>query len=95
MIIPVVLSGGSGTRLWPLSRSDFPKQFLNLFEGHSLFQITLNRIKSLASLHSPIVVCNEAHRFIVCQQAQDINFQLSTILLEPAPRNSKSRSLVS
>ncbi len=88
MIIPVVLSGGSGTRLWPLSRSDFPKQFLNLFKGHSLFQITLNRIKNLALLHNPIVVCNEAHRFIVYQQAQDINFQLSTILLEPTPRNT-------
>ncbi|WP_190247531.1 mannose-1-phosphate guanylyltransferase/mannose-6-phosphate isomerase [Candidatus Methylopumilus universalis] len=88
MIFPVLLSGGSGTRLWPLSRAGFPKQFLDLFQGQSLFQMTLLRLKGLSSASKPIVICNEAHRFIISEQASDIKVALSSIMLEPSPRNT-------
>jgi mannose-1-phosphate guanylyltransferase len=66
MISPVILSGGSGTRLWPLSRADYPKQFLPLFGDQSLFQATLQRVAGLSSVASPLVVCSEEHRFLNC-----------------------------
>lgn len=71
-MIPVILSGGSGTRLWPLSRSSYPKQFLPITEEKTLFQLTLERIshlnQSLANFQNPIIVTNENHRFIVAEQ---------------------------
>jgi mannose-1-phosphate guanylyltransferase len=88
MIFPVLLSGGSGTRLWPLSRAGFPKQFLDLFQGQSLFQMTLLRLKGLNPSSKPMVICNEAHRFIISEQAQAIDVSLSSIMLEPSPRNT-------
>ncbi|CAM8391225.1 {ManC} Mannose-1-phosphate guanylyltransferase [Candidatus Methylopumilus planktonicus] len=88
MIFPVLLSGGSGTRLWPLSRAGFPKQFLDLFQGQSLFQMTLLRLNCLSNASKPIVICNEAHRFIISEQASDIKVALSSIMLEPSPRNT-------
>ena len=69
MIIPVVLSGGSGTRLWPLSREHFPKQLLPLAGGsETMLQATVARTAGLPGVVAPVVVCNEAHRFMVAEQ---------------------------
>jgi mannose-1-phosphate guanylyltransferase/mannose-6-phosphate isomerase len=88
-ICPIILSGGAGTRLWPLSRTLFPKQFLNLVSGQSLFVETVSRISGLAlETLPPLVVCNEAHRFLVAQQLQDAGFDHSGILLEPCGKNT-------
>ena len=89
-IIPVILSGGEGTRLWPLSRNNFPKQFLTLKESHkqSLFQQTQERIKSINNLDSPIIICNEEHRFIASEQLRQISVSPKAILLEPFCRNT-------
>lgn len=85
-VIPVVLSGGSGTRLWPLSREKYPKQLLNLTDGeHTMLQQTLQRVKHLAD---PILVCNQDHRFIVAEQCSFIDLVPSAILLEPLARNT-------
>ncbi len=86
-MIPVILSGGSGTRLWPLSRKMYPKQFIELLSEHTLFQETLLRLKRLP-IKDPIVVCNEEHRFIVAENLQNIKGQASSIILEPAGRNT-------
>lgn len=87
-ITPVILSGGSGTRLWPVSRSLNPKQFLNFFGKYSLFQDALLRVKDKKLFHNPIAVCNEEHRFIVAEEMQKIKSSPSSILLEPASRNT-------
>jgi mannose-1-phosphate guanylyltransferase/mannose-6-phosphate isomerase len=87
-MIPVIMSGGSGTRLWPLSRKNMPKQFLRLFGERSLFQNTLTRLSDLSGLEAPIVVCNETHRFMVAEQLQEIAVTESDILLEPCARNT-------
>ena len=71
MIIPVLLSGGSGTRLWPLSRTQYPKQFLNLVNETTLLQDTIFRLP--ANISSPVIICNEEHRFIVAEQLRQIN----------------------
>lgn len=88
MIIPVILSGGSGTRLWPLSRKNLPKQFLPLTGASSLFQQTVERARGLANVGAPIVVCSEAHRFLVAEQLLEMKAEGASILLEPAPRNT-------
>ena len=89
-IIPVILSGGSGSRLWPLSRELYPKQFLNLVSKTSLFQDTLERCRCIkgVSVENPLVVCNEEHRFIVAEQLRDQGIQATGILLEPIGRNT-------
>ncbi|WP_339076740.1 mannose-1-phosphate guanylyltransferase/mannose-6-phosphate isomerase [Acetobacter sp. AC2005] len=86
-VVPVILSGGSGSRLWPVSRSSFPKQFWPLLSENTLLQQTAMRGVN-AHLSSPVVVCNEAHRFIVAEQLREIGIKDSHILLEPAARNS-------
>ena len=88
-LIPVILSGGSGTRLWPLSREKHPKQLLSLINEESLLQATVRRMDGLANvnLNDPIVVCNEEYRFVIAEQLRLINRQ-STILLEPNGRNT-------
>ncbi|MCJ0927744.1 mannose-1-phosphate guanylyltransferase/mannose-6-phosphate isomerase [Acinetobacter lwoffii] len=90
-MIPVILSGGSGTRLWPLSRSSYPKQFLPITEEKTLFQLTLERIsnlnQSLANFQNPIIVTNENHRFIVAEQLR-LQKTSAQILLEPIARNT-------
>lgn len=86
-MIPVILSGGSGTRLWPLSRPLYPKQFLALHSDKTLFQETVRRLKHLGSL-DPIVVCNDEHRFIVAENLRDINCVAQNIILEPIGRNT-------
>lgn len=87
-IIPVILSGGSGTRLWPLSRKDHPKQYLSLASENTMLQETLLRLQGLGNVCSPIIVCNSEHRFLVAEQLQQINVVDSIILLEPIGRNS-------
>ena len=86
MIIPIILAGGSGTRLWPLSRKIHPKQFISLLNETSLFQDTLTRLPKEAL--DPIVICNEDHRFLVAEQAREINVTLNSIILEPIARNT-------
>ena len=86
MIIPVILSGGSGTRLWPLSRRLYPKQFLSLVNKTSLFQDALLRLPK--EIHSPLVLCNEEHRFIVAEQLRQIKSKNSGIILEPVGKNT-------
>ena len=89
-VIPVILSGGSGTRLWPLSRESFPKQYLRLnkFDEKSLLQLTYERIRKLTNLSNPILICNEDHRFIVAEQMREIEVEPQAILLEPFGRNT-------
>lgn len=87
-IIPVILSGGSGTRLWPLSRGKKPKQFLNLLNDHSMLQNTLLRLKGLDGVEAPIIICNDDHRFMVAEQLREINIDDSVIMLEPSGRNT-------
>jgi mannose-1-phosphate guanylyltransferase len=87
-MIPVIMSGGSGTRLWPLSRKNKPKQFLSLFGDHSLFQNTLTRLSGVAAMAAPIIVCNEDHRFMVAEQLQTIDVVESDILLELCAKNT-------
>ena len=92
VIVPVILCGGSGTRLWPLSRKDYPKQFLQLMGEYSLFQQTLLRLTSLNNyahidLKPAIIVANEAHRFLVLDQLHKID-QSADIILEPIGKNT-------
>lgn len=87
-LLPVILSGGSGTRLWPLSRRGHPKQFLALTSEYTLFQETLKRLAGLESELAPIVVCNHEHRFLIAEQAQAIGCSPRHILLEPAAKNT-------
>ncbi len=88
MIQPVILSGGSGTRLWPLSTRESPKHLIPLLDHETLLQKTLLRLKGLNDLLPSIVVCNEMQRFMVAQQLQDIGCQPQAILLEPFGRNT-------
>ena len=89
-ILPVILCGGQGTRLWPLSRKSFPKQFLslNFLNGKSLLQNTQLRLEGINDLLEPIVICNSEHRFIVAEQMQELNIMPNSILLEPFGRNT-------
>lgn len=89
-ILPVVLSGGSGTRLWPLSRALYPKQFIHNLnnESTSLFSATLSRLDPKAGFAAPIVVCNNAHRFLVREEADRAGVGTTAIVLEPAARNT-------
>lgn len=87
-IIPVILSGGSGTRLWPLSRKQYPKQFLALDSQKSMLQETILRLNGIDNIEKPIIVCNTKHRFLVAEQLNEINLSNATILLEPIGRNT-------
>jgi len=87
-IIPVILSGGSGTRLWPLSRKQYPKQYLPLAGDNTMIQETILRLSGLDNLADPIIVCNADHRFLVAEQCQQIDIKNPTILLEPIGRNT-------
>ena len=88
-IIPIILAGGTGSRLWPLSRKTFPKQFLNLLDSEdTMLQKTYKRIEKLDDIYRPIVICNEEHRFIVGHQMEEINIEPLEILLEPEGRNT-------
>jgi len=86
MITPVILAGGSGSRLWPLSRSLYPKQFLSLNGSHTMLQETIARVSS-EGYASPIVICNDEHRFIAAEQLKTIDSK-GLIILEPSGRNT-------
>jgi mannose-1-phosphate guanylyltransferase/mannose-6-phosphate isomerase len=96
LLQPVILSGGSGTRLWPLSREAYPKQFLPLTSEHTMLQETVRRLDGLDEEHPrraigltpPLVVCNEAHRFLVAEQFRVMGRQSAAIILEPKGRNT-------
>lgn len=85
-VTPVIIAGGSGSRLWPLSRSLQPKQFLSLFGDSTMLQATLQRLQQV-DCDAPITICNEEHRFMVAEQLREIN-QLGKIILEPVGRNT-------
>jgi mannose-1-phosphate guanylyltransferase/mannose-6-phosphate isomerase len=88
VLIPVILSGGAGTRLWPLSREFYPKQFLSLVGERTMIQDTALRSIGLPDVSDPIIVCNEAHRFLVAEQLRQVGVEPRSILLEPAGRNT-------
>jgi len=89
-ILPVILCGGTGSRLWPLSRKSFPKQYLsiNSKSNKTLLQKTQERILNLKNIKDPIIICNEEHRFIVAEQMREIDVKPDKILLEPFGRNT-------
>ncbi len=87
-MIPVILSGGTGSRLWPLSRAMRPKQFLSITEDKTLFQLTLQRIQGIEGITAPIIVANHEHRFLAAEQAREVGVNPSAILLEPFGRNT-------
>jgi mannose-1-phosphate guanylyltransferase len=86
-MIPVILAGGSGSRLWPQSRALYPKQFLPLLGSTTMLQQTLQRLQGL-DLQNPVIVCNEDHRFLVAEQLRQIGIKPAAILLEPFGRNT-------
>ena len=86
MIVPIILSGGSGTRLWPLSRKHYPKQFISLVNQTTLFQDTILRLPD--EMDEPTIICNESHRFLVAEQLRQINKQSNNIILEPIGKNT-------
>src|SRR5262245_5401384 len=91
-IVPVVMAGGSGTRLWPLSRAGYPKQFLVLSGDTSLFQQAVERLLGLdatdIAVGAPLVVSNEEHRFLVLEQLRELGTDPAGVLLEPIGRNT-------
>jgi mannose-1-phosphate guanylyltransferase/mannose-6-phosphate isomerase len=88
MILPVILAGGSGTRLWPLSRALYPKQLIRLVDRHTMLQNTLLRLDGLDHLANPMVICNDEYRFMVAEQLRQIDIQAESIILEPVGRNT-------
>ena len=88
MIIPVILAGGSGTRLWPLSRQLYPKQLIDIYNEKTMLQNTLLRLEGLETTGSPIIVCNEDHRFMAAEQLRSIQIDPLAIILEPVGRNT-------
>jgi mannose-1-phosphate guanylyltransferase / mannose-6-phosphate isomerase len=88
MLHPVILSGGIGSRLWPLSREHYPKQLLALVGEQTMLQSTITRLENIPNLAPPIIVCNEDHRFLVAEQLRCIKVKPSAILLEPVGRNT-------
>ena len=92
-LIPIILAGGTGTRLWPLSRESYPKQYLKLDDSSdlSLIQQTIKRVESILGIdkiYDPIVICNESHRFLVAEQMREINIKPTSLLLEPVSKNT-------
>ncbi len=87
IVTPIILSGGIGARLWPLSRESYPKQLLPLISGNTMLQETILRLTGM-DVKSPIVVCNELHRHLIAQQLSEIGIKNPTIILEPMARNT-------
>ncbi len=85
---PVILAGGSGTRLWPLSREQYPKQFLQITSNYSMLQETIARTDGINEVATPLVVCNEEHRFLVAEHLRQLGISSSSIILESAARNT-------
>ncbi|HEY1077194.1 MAG TPA: mannose-1-phosphate guanylyltransferase/mannose-6-phosphate isomerase [Fontimonas sp.] len=94
VLVPVILAGGSGTRLWPLSRESYPKQFLRIGGEHTLLQQTALRAQRIAGATAPVVICGDGHRFIVAEQLREIGIEGAAIILEPAGRNTAAAAAV-
>jgi len=88
VVQPVILSGGAGTRLWPLSRRAYPKQLLPLIEADSMLQATARRVHGGERFAAPLIVCNDEHRFVIAEQLRSIGIEPRDILLEPLARNT-------
>jgi mannose-1-phosphate guanylyltransferase/mannose-6-phosphate isomerase len=88
MIVPVILAGGTGSRLWPLSRSAYPKQLLPLISGRTMLQETILRIQTIPGMQSPVIICNQEHRFLVAEQLKEIDIHNPVIILEPVGRGT-------
>jgi len=93
-LVPVLLAGGTGTRLWPLSREQYPKQFLSLLGPLSLFQQTAQRAATIEGASPPLVIGSHDHRFVIDEQLKDIDIQPSAILLEPEGRNTLAAAAI-
>ena len=93
-MIPVILSGGSGTRLWPVSRKTHPKQFWPLASEASMLQETCKRLEGHDCAEDPIVVCNTDHRFFVAHQLEELGLKNASIILEPMGRNTAPATAV-
>ena len=93
-IYPVILSGGSGTRLWPISRSLYPKQFLRIGNDKSFFQETSLRFFNQAGYKNPIIICNSEHRFIVKEQLAELNIAPTAVILEEEGRNTAGAAAI-
>ena len=88
MILPIILAGGSGTRLWPLSRALYPKQLINLVDENTMLQNTVRRLNGLPDAVNPVVICNDEYRFMVAEQLRLIGVNPGAIILEPVGRNT-------
>ncbi len=88
MIVPVILAGGSGTRLWPLSREFYPKQLINMYNQHTMLQNTVLRLDRREGLDAPLIVCNDVHRFMTAEQLRQVEVTPRAIILEPAAKNT-------
>ncbi len=95
MIVPVILAGGTGTRLWPLSRARHPKQMLSLVDDHTMLQSTVLRLQNLKDCGGPILICNQDHRFMAAEQLLAVNAVPDSIILEPVGRNTAPAVAVS
>src|SRR5215468_9691529 len=93
-ITPVILSGGSGTRLWPMSRALYPKQLLPLLSSNSLLQETAQRVAAGARFTPPLVIANDEHRFIIAEQLRRSGLAVRQIVLEPVGRNTAPAACV-
>jgi mannose-1-phosphate guanylyltransferase len=87
-LLPVLMAGGSGTRLWPLSRELYPKQLLALTDDRSLLQNTALRARKIPGALPPVVICGEEHRFLVASQLREAGIEDATLILEPEGRNT-------
>lgn len=87
MLLPVIMAGGTGSRLWPMSRELYPKQFLRLYGQRSMLQETVLRLDDVDA-REPVVICNQEHRFLVAEQLRQINKLSHNIILEPVGRNT-------
>src|ERR1700752_3312806 len=93
-IPPVILSGGSGTRLWPMSRTFYPKQLLPLVGNKTLLQQAALRVAGMPGFAAPLVIANEEHRFIIAEQLREIDVAAQGLLLEPVGRNAAPAACV-
>src|SRR5699024_3391998 len=88
-IYPIIMAGGSGSRLWPVSRELFPKQFIKLYGEDSMLQMTAKRLQHMnLNVYKPLLICNEEHRFIAAEQLREIGQLANNIILEPIGRNT-------
>ena len=88
MIIPVIMAGGSGSRLWPMSRALYPKQLIDIYNDHTMLQNTLYRLDGIKDLGAPLIICNEVHRFMTAEQLRQIGVNPGAIILEPEGKNT-------